>query len=170
MKFFVVVTLAMIGTAVVTFAVGAALPATRAATITRDLQAPMDVVHSTIRDIARQPDWRANIAAIAPGPNGTWTEITRSGERVTFRLTEDHPTRIALFFESTRGYNGQWQADLATTDAGGTRLTVTERATTPSPLGRVLSRLFFDPEAFAAAYLDELGAETARRSLDRGNP
>lgn len=170
MKLFLIATLALTGLAVLTLAIGAALPATRAGTVTRDLQAPMEIVHSTIRDIARQPDWRANIAAIATGPDGTWTEITQSGERITFRLTEVQPTRIALFFESTRGYTGHWQADLATTDAGGTRLTVTEQATTPSPLGRVLSRLFFDPEAFAAAYLDELGAETARRSLDRGNP
>lgn len=66
MKLFLVATLALTGLAVVAFAVGAALPATRAATVTRDLQAPMEIVHSTIRDIARQLDWRANIAAIAP--------------------------------------------------------------------------------------------------------
>lgn len=93
-------------------------------------------------------------------------------QRRAYHLSPDRGSAYAdrAFFESTRGYTGQWQADLATTGAGGTRLTVTEQATTPSPLGRVLSRLFFDPEAFAAAYLDELGAETARRSLDRGNP
>lgn len=167
MKLFLVAILAVTGLVVLILAVGAALPAMSAGTVTRDLQAPMEIVHSTIWDIARQPDWRTSIASIAPGPDGTWTETTQSGERITFRLTEVHPTRIALLFESSRGYTGQWQADLATTETGGTRLTVTEQATTPWPLGRILSRLFFDPEAFAGAYLDELGAETARRSLDR---
>jgi len=30
-------------------------------------------------------------------------------------------------------------------------------------VGRILSRLFFDPAAFAAAYLDDLAREVARR-------
>lgn len=45
-----------------------------------------------------------------------------------------------------------------------TALHVSEVATTPSPIGRILSRLVFDPEAFAATYLDELAAEVARRA------
>ncbi len=169
MKSLLTLIFGLIGLAVAILAVGAVLPATRAGTVTRDLPASIEVVHSTIRDIARQPEWRAHIAAVEPGPDGTWTEITTGGERIAFRLTTVAPDLIALSFESTRGYHGAWQADLAATEAGGTRLTVTETATTPSPLGRLLSRLFFDPEAFATAYLDALAAETTRRSLERGD-
>jgi hypothetical protein len=46
---------------------------------------------------------------------------------------------------------------------GGTELEVLERTTTPSPIGRILSRIFFDPAAFAAAYLDDVAREVARR-------
>jgi hypothetical protein len=66
-------------------------------------------------------------------------------------------------FESTYGYHGQWEGRLVPTPSGGTHIFVTEQATTPAPIGRILARLFFNPEAFAKAYLDALVAETQRR-------
>lgn len=43
------------------------------------------------------------------------------------------------------------------------QLEVRAEMTTSSPVGRVLSRLFLDPEAFAKTDLDDLVAEVARR-------
>lgn len=43
------------------------------------------------------------------------------------------------------------------------QLEVRAEMTTSSPVGRVLSRLFLDPEAFAKTGLDDLAAEVARR-------
>jgi hypothetical protein len=53
---------------------------------------------------------------------------------------------------------------LVPTPSGGTHIFVTEQATTPAPIGRIMSRLFFDPKAFAHAYLDALVRETTHRS------
>ena len=142
---------------------GLLLPQTRAATLTRDLTAPPDVVRAVILDAASQPAWRAGVEAVEPGGPGTWTEIRADGERIDFALATDTPDGIGLTFASDRGYTGVWTARIAA-EGTGTRLTVTEEATTPSPIGRILARLFFDPEAFAAAYLDDLGAETERRA------
>jgi hypothetical protein len=50
-----------------------------------------------------------------------------------------------------------WEAVL-TPEGESTRIAVLERATVPSPLGRVLARLFFDPEEFATTYLAALKA------------
>jgi uncharacterized protein YndB with AHSA1/START domain len=143
--------------------VGALLPETRSATVSRTIDADPERVRATILDVERQPSWRAHIRSVTRGPDGGWTERTRDGEQIAFRLVEDANGRIAMSFESTRGYTGRWAAELAPTAAGGTRLTVVEQASTPSPIGRILARMFFDPEAFANAYLDALAAEAVRR-------
>lgn len=143
---------------------GYMLPATREGTATRTFDAPSDLVRRTILDIDSQPAWRARVMAIDRSSGDGWTEVTADGERVAFRLVDDVDTKITLEFASNRGYTGRWDADIATDPSGGTRLNVREQATTPSPIGRILSRLFFDPEAFAATYLDELAAEVARRA------
>lgn len=144
---------------------GYLLPATRQGVSERSFEAPPHVVRAIILDVESQPRWRSGIAAVEPGPTGSgrWTEIKDDGERIAFRVAENRDDAIALGFESTRGYVGSWRARIAASPSGGTELAVTEEAVTPSPLGRILSRLFFDPEAFASRYLDELGAEIARR-------
>jgi hypothetical protein len=142
---------------------GYMLPATREGTATRTFDAPSDLVRRTILDIDSQPSWRARVVAIDRSSDDGWTEVAADGERVAFRLLDDVDTKITLEFASSRGYTGRWDADIAANPTGGTTLNVREQATTPSPIGRILSRLFFDPEAFAATYLDELAAEVGRR-------
>ena len=147
---------------------GLLLPKTREGTATRLIAAPPDLVRRTILDVTAQPEWRSGIAAIEPRPDGGWTEIKADGERIAFRLTEDSASGIALGFDSTRGYTGRWQGRIEAAGDGTTRLTVTEVATIPSPVGRLLARIFFDPAAFATMYLDELAAEVRRRQAAEG--
>jgi hypothetical protein len=45
-----------------------------------------------------------------------------------------------------------------TPQAHGTQVSVLERAHIPSPLGRILARLLFNPQAFATKYLTALKA------------
>lgn len=142
---------------------GFVLPATREGAATRTFDAPPELVRGTILDIDSQPAWRANVLAIERDSNDGWTEIAADGERVAFRLLEDTDERIVLEFDSSRGYTGRWDANIAVLPTGGTTLNVREQATTPSPIGRILSRMFFDPGAFAATYLDELAGEIVRR-------
>lgn len=67
------------------------------------------------------------------------------------------PDRIRLSFRSDAGYSGAWEAVL-TPVAEGTRIAVVERATVPSPLGRIIARAMFDPTEFATMYLAALKA------------
>lgn len=143
---------------------GYTLPATREGAAARTFTAPPELVRGTILDIDSQPAWRARVVAIERVSDDDWTEITADGERIAFRLRDNTDARIALEFSSSRGYTGRWDAETASSPSGGTTLSVREQATTPSPMGRILSRLFFDPQAFAATYLDELSAEVERRS------
>jgi hypothetical protein len=140
--------------------VGTLLPAARQGSAERVIRAAPDRVHAAVLDVTRQPEWRPGIQSVVLTEDG-WVETTTRGERVTFAIVENTPTRMALRFESSHGYHGTWGGVLTpVVDAGQTvtRLQVTEMAVTPNPLGRVLSRLLFDPEAYSRAYLDALQA------------
>jgi hypothetical protein len=141
--------------------IGFALPSTRQGTLERVLPAPPALTLETLLDVESQPAWRRGIVSVERTAEG-WIEKTDEGETISFRVTQQRPDRVEMAFESSRGYHGSWQGVLTEQD-GGTLLRVTETATTPSPVGRILSRLFFDPEAYARAYMDALEAEMARR-------
>jgi hypothetical protein len=154
--------------ALATFLVGASLPATRRGAVTRTLEAEPELIRSTMLDAANQHRWRAAVASVEQPTNAGWTEVTRNGEHVVFRVVQNTDAALNLTFESSRGYVGRFAADMVPTASGAT-LTVREEATTSSPIGHIGSRLFFDPEAFAAAWLDELAREVARRRAQRGD-
>lgn len=140
------------------FLLGWLLPATREGRAEAVIAAPPARVLAVIADVESQSEWRAGIRSVhRDGP--AWTEITERGETITFTPVIMDETRIHLRFASDGGYFGEWRATLAP-EAGGTRIAVVERATVPSPVGRVLARLFFDPEAFATTYLLALKARS----------
>jgi hypothetical protein len=141
------------------FVVGLSLPATRTGQAQRLLPAPPETVRALILDVEAQPIWRADIARVDRDAEG-WVETHRSGESVRFRLEGTSPA-LRLSFISSRGYQGTWPG-LLEAEGSGTRLSVTEAATVPGPLSRLLARLVFDPEAFADRYLDELEAALIR--------
>jgi hypothetical protein len=156
----------LFGIAVVVLAVvavvliGWTLPAERRGGAERVIRADPEVVRAVILDVGRQPEWRTGIRAVTLTEAG-WTETTERGEVVSFAIVEEGPEVIRLRFESSRGYHGTWEGRMVAEDDGGqgvTRLTLTESAVTPSPVGRILARLFFDPAAYSRAYLDQLQA------------
>ncbi len=139
----------------VVFLIGWLLPATREGRAKTIIAAPPDRVLSVIADVEAQPEWRevGNVTRTAEG----WEEVTPRGEKIVFVAEEMTKTRIRLRFTSDAGYTGAWEAVLEPV-AGGTRIAVVERATVPSPLGRIIARLMFDPGAFATQYLAALKA------------
>jgi hypothetical protein len=142
--------------AILVLLVGWLLPATRDGRAETVIAAPPDRVLAAIAEVEAQPLWRAGLASVTRTSDG-WEEVTSHGERITFVTTDMTTSRIRLRFASDAGYFGQWQAELAPV-AGGTRIAVVEQATVPSPVGRILSRILFDPGAFAAMYLSALKA------------
>lgn len=129
------------------------LPATREGRADLVIAAPADRILAVIADVEAQPDWR-DVSAVTRTQDG-WIEITARGERILFVAEEMTPERISLRFTSDAGYSGTWRAVLEPV-ANGTRIAVVEAATVSSPLGRILSRLMFDPTEFATAYLEAL--------------
>ena len=137
-------------------AVGWALPASREGRAEVVIVATPAQIVEVIADVEAQTEWRQGISAVERTAEG-WVEVTARGERISFVTDERGEAGIRLRFASDAGYSGVWEAVLVP-DAGGTRIAVVERAEIPSPLGRILARLFFDPEAFATTYLAALKA------------
>ncbi|MFN7535842.1 MAG: SRPBCC family protein [Brevundimonas sp.] len=133
--------------------IGMSLPATREGRADIVIQASPEEILAVVRDFQAQPEWR-NVEVVRLGDD-QWLEVTPQGERITFTLVTMTNAEVELRFSSTAGYSGTWRAELAPTP-GGARVSVTERATVPSPLGRIVSRVMFDPDAFAAEYLVSL--------------
>ncbi len=138
------------------FLLGWLLPDTREGRAEVVIAATPARIVAVIADVEAQTEWRQGITAIERSAGG-WTEVTARGERIRFVTEEMGEARIRLRFASDAGYSGVWEAVL-TPEAAGTRIAVVERAEIPAPLGRILARLFFDPEAFATMYLAALKA------------
>ena len=146
---------ALVLLAALMFLIGWLLPATREGRAETVIAAPPDRILAVIADVEAQPQWRA-VGAVTRTAEG-WEEVTARGERIAFVAEEMTASRIRLRVTSDAGYFGAWEAVLDPV-AGGTRIAVVERATVPSPLGRLLSRLMFDPGKFATMYLADLKA------------
>lgn len=132
---------------------GLLLPATREGRAETIIEAPPDQVLAVIADVETQPEWR-DVGTVTRTETG-WFEVTVRGERIDFVADEMAVDRISLRFTSDAGYFGEWQAILEPV-SGGTRIVVLERATIPSPFGRIMARLLFDPTEFATTYLAKL--------------
>jgi hypothetical protein len=164
MQTWTIVAFAAAGLAFAAVAAGFALPATRTGTAEAWIDIPPDRLSDLILDVEGQTRWRRDLQAVSAERDG-WTERTTSGETVRFWTMERTPERIVIGFKSDCGYSGTWTG-LLRPDGNGTILTATESATTPSPVGRILSRLFFDPCAHAEAYLAALATEAKRTTSE----
>ena len=156
MRYLIWTALCLMGAVGVVVLVGLALPAAREGRAETVIDAPPARILAVITDVETQAEWRAGIAAVERTADG-WVEVTARGERISFVTDEMGEARIRLRFASDAGYSGSWEAVLQP-EGEGTRIAVVERAEVPSPLGRILARLFFDPEAFATTYLAALKA------------
>lgn len=147
----IVLSLAVVAVSVASvFLVGWLLPATREGRAEIIIAAPPQRVRNVIADVEAQTQWR-DVAAVTRTEDG-WVEVTARGERIAFVVEEMGQQRIRLGFSSDAGYSGVWEAVLEDVP-GGTRMAVLEQATVPSPVGRILARLMFDPIDFAPTYL-----------------
>ena len=156
MRFLVWTGVALLVLAGLMVLVGWLLPATREGRAETVIASPPARIVAVIADVGAQAEWRAGIAAVERSAEG-WVEVTARGERISFVAEEMGEARIRLRFASDAGYAGSWEAVLSP-DGDGTRIAVVERAEGPSPWGRNLARLFFDPQAFATTYLAALKA------------
>lgn len=148
----------IIATMAAIWLIGLAMPATRVGKAEGVIPARPATILEIIRAAEAQPDWRADVAAVTRTDDG-WIETTTRGQTIIFTPEIMSEQVIRLRFTSKAGFSGIWEAKLQA-DGAQTNISIEETVTTPSPLGRILSRLFFNPQAFATTYLAALKARS----------
>ena len=145
---------------------GYTLPKERTGSAEKQCQAAPKTILATILDVGSQASWRQSVKAVELKENNSvWIETTQGGEKIKFALLKTDEQAISMKFSSDSGYEGQWNARISPTSAGISTVSVTEQVITQSPLGRIVSRLLFDPEEFSENYLNELCKESMKRAL-----
>ena len=158
MLIFLLASIALFGALL--FLIGWLLPKTREGHAETVINATPQQVLDVVANLEAQPEWR-EIGTVTRTQTG-WVETTARGERIEFVAKDMTTSQINLSFVSDAGYFGEWQAVLRPV-ADGTHIKVVERATVPSPLGRVISRLMFNPTQFAQTYLANLKTRTEEK-------
>jgi hypothetical protein len=143
--------------ALVLVALGAAsvlLPDVRTSDTSLLIRAEASAIRRAIEDVQSQPQWRKDVREVVVA-SGTWTEVNTTGQRLVFTWTEQSDTTLAASLRGDMGVAGDWRLTLTPT-AQGTDVRLTERLVLREPLGRLLSWIFFDLDAFAQDYLSAL--------------
>jgi hypothetical protein len=130
------------------------IPATRKGGASVEIHASAEHILNTLRDVENQPAWRKDIKSIEISDGG-WTEVSSRNVRTKFHWVSVTPEKVELSYVSDAGFSGTWVANF-TKSAAGTRMDVVEQVTIRNPFSRLISRIFFDPDAFSRSYLDQL--------------
>ncbi len=119
---------------------GLVTPRTHVVSRSASLDAPVDVVWSHVRDVARHAEWRevleeVTIEHAAPGTL-RWTARTTTGSE-RFEMTADEPPRhfAARSLDDDLSASSEWTWHVQG-DARGATVTVTERGDVPNPIVR----------------------------------
>lgn len=134
---------------------GLLLPATRESRAQTVIAASPDQILAVIADVESQPEWR-DVKSVAKN-GASWIEVPVRGDKIRFVAEEMTPERVRLRFASEAGFAGTWEASIEQVPSG-SRIEIVERVTVPSPFGRIVARLFFDPTTFTQGYLVALKA------------
>jgi uncharacterized protein YndB with AHSA1/START domain len=146
--------------------IGLLLPRDHVASRSATFAAGPDVVFAAIADVGAYAAWRTSLSGVemlAPvDGRARWVEVS-GGDRIAMEQVErDAPRRLVTrIADPDLPFGGTWTFDLAP-EAGGTRLTITERGEIRHPIFRALARFVFGYGATIETFLDELRARLER--------
>jgi hypothetical protein len=161
MKIAFILLVVVVALALVVLIIGAALPKSHVVSRHVILHRSPGEIYETVRNFTAAPSWRPDlerVETIATGDDRIrFREHGKQGT-VTYDLIEDRPnekivTRIA---DRDLGYSGAWTY-IFQSEAGGTRLEITEVGEVSNILFRFLSRFAFGHTATIEKYLAALG-------------
>ena len=165
MKFLLYVLIVPAAIFVGVYTLGYTLAPVRSGTSSMACDASAKDLLATMLDVESQPTWRKGLASVQRTNKASgWVEKTHQGEEINFSLIDANDRSVSMSFVSDRGYSGKWSAELVQQSSTRTNITVKEEVTVESPIGRVISRMLFNPEDFASTYLTELCIETRNRA------
>lgn len=140
---------------------GLLLPRTHRVSRSAVFAQPRDSVWSVIADMEHSPAWRTDVTAVKrmPDRNGhpMWLQMTKEGSWPLEIAVERPPALlVAVVADSSAGFGGSWTYDVST-EAGRTRVTITETGFVANPFFRFLARYLFGLSSGIDNYLVALG-------------
>lgn len=164
--------LAVVGATALAAVIGMFLEPSHVASRQAVLARPPDEVWQVITRFDRTPQWRTNVdvVEIESGDPIRFVEVGPQGP-IPMEVTEqERPHRLVLMVaDPSLPFSGSWTFELEP-EGGGTRLTVTERASIDNPLYRFAARVFMDPAATAETYLVDLGRHLGQEVVPEPAP
>jgi uncharacterized protein YndB with AHSA1/START domain len=130
--------------------IGALLPQSHVATVSRDYAAGPPVIWQTITDVEGFASWRSGLqsAERLPAQDGRlrWREKNKY-DGMTIEVTESEPEKRLVTRIADEGlpFGGTWTYEIAPT-ATGSRLSITERGEVYNPFFRFVSRFVMGHE------------------------
>jgi uncharacterized membrane protein len=161
MKIALILLAVVIALVLVILVIGAALPKNHVVSRHVILHRSPAEVYETVRNFEAAPTWRPDLERVemiaTSDDHARFREQGKQGA-VTYDLVEDRPnekivTRIA---DEDLGYSGSWTYTFQS-EAGGTRLEITEAGEVSNILFRFMSRFIFGHTATIEKYLTALG-------------
>lgn len=161
MKIALILLAVVVALVLVVLIVGAALPRNHVVSRHVILHRSPGEVYATVRDFSAAPSWRPDLERVEMIPtDDNHVRFREHGKQgaVTYDLIEDRPsekivTRIA---DQDLGYSGAWTYTFQS-EAGGTRLEITEAGEVSNILFRFMSRFVFGQTSTTEKYLTALG-------------
>jgi len=144
--------------------IGALQPRDHVATMTATISAPAEKVWAALTDVAAYPTWRSGLKRVdvlsKPGEPLSWRETTSQGPMTfTTEVFEPPKRMVARIKDEGQPFGGAWEYVVAadSTDAGKSRVTITERGWVSNPVFRFVSRFVMGHYGTLDTYLRALG-------------
>lgn len=161
MRWILAVLGALVAVVVLVAIIGMLLPKEHTARSHATINAPPDSVWRALTDVEAFPSWRGDVSRVEmlPSPSGrkTWREIGKHGT-ITFEEVVAEPPRrlVGRIADPSLPFGGSWTYDV-TSEASGSRVTITEDGVVHNPIYRFMSRYVFGHHGTQEAYLRALG-------------
>ncbi len=139
---------------------GLLLPRDHVETRSARLTASPAEVFAAIADVGAYAAWRTSLSGVEVLPaidgRARWVEVS-GGDRIAMEQVERSAPRrlVTRIADPDLPFGGTWTFELAP-DAGGTRLTITERGEIRNPIFRAVARFVFGYGATMETFLGEL--------------
>ena len=146
------------------FCIGYALPAQTTVSRSITLKEKPAIVFAALADLQHMAEWNRNTEKVEmlPPVNGQEAskQTFKGGMVMAVITSESNPPNHLVRELGNRGgpFVGSWTYDLTATDAGGTRVVLTEVARFKNPFFRVMTRIFGQTR-----YIDQHLEDLARK-------
>jgi protein-tyrosine-phosphatase len=160
----------------VMYAMGSALPTDHVTTIATTMPASQERVWQMITDMKSQPGWRTGLKGVEPWPSTDgkecWLEV-QNGMKMPLcaDLSEPPMKRVVSIADTSLPFSGTWTYELQPKSSTESTLSITERASTRTPMWRFVGHYVIGEDTAIKQYESDLKkALTAQTSPVSSTP